>query len=148
MFFRFSYNFSAGIKRALGCRFLAHAMLLKKSWFGCWLSSCRLLVYRLERASEPNGSRERRCMQFKKKGRDFWFYAFALSLAFMRTSMAISKKVKPVMPLTSLGDNGMPDWFQVTSMASTNKIAANIRTSSPITTFSIFMNSHFSDIAL
>jgi len=57
--------------------------------------------------------------------------------------MAINKKVKPVMPLASLGDNGMPDWFQVTSMASTNKIAANIRTSNPITTFSIFMNNYF-----
>ena len=56
--------------------------------------------------------------------------------------MATSKKVKPVMPLTSLGDNGMPDWFQVTSVASTSKIAANIRTSNPIMMFSIFMNSH------
>ncbi len=79
----------------------------------------------------------------EKKGRDFWFYVFPLSLAFMRTNIAISKKVKPVMPLTSLGDNGMPGWFQVTSMASTNKIAANIRTSNPIMMFSIFMNSHF-----
>ena len=58
----------------------------------------------------------------------------------MRMSIAINMKVKPVMPLTSFADNGMPDWLKVTSMASTNKITANIKTSSPNTTFSVFMN--------
>ena len=59
----------------------------------------------------------------------------------MKMNTAIIAKTKPVMPLTSLGDNGMPDWFQVTSEASTNKIAANIKISNPIATLSIFKTS-------
>jgi hypothetical protein len=58
----------------------------------------------------------------------------------MKISIAVNMKVKPVMPLTSLADNGMPDMLKVTSMPSTNSIKANIRISAPITTFSIFMN--------
>jgi hypothetical protein len=58
---------------------------------------------------------------------------YLLSLAFTRINPAIITKVMPVMPLTSLSDNGMPGWPQVTRRASTAKINANIKTSNPAT---------------
>lgn len=41
----------------------------------------------------------------EKREGDFWFYSFALSLAFTKMSTAIITKTKPVMPLTSLGES-------------------------------------------
>jgi len=58
---------------------------------------------------------------------------YLLSLAFTRMNPAIITKVMPVMPLTSLSDNGIPGWPQVTRRASTAKIRANIKTSNPAT---------------
>jgi hypothetical protein len=47
------------------------------------------------------------------------------------------------MPLTSLGDNSILAGSYVVNMASPNKIAANIMTSIPNITYSIFMNTCF-----
>ena len=57
----------------------------------------------------------------------------------MKISIATSTKLTPVMPLTSLPDNGMPGCPHVTRIASTAKIMANINTSKPITIFSILI---------
>ncbi len=48
--------------------------------------------------------------QTKKEGEILVFLLY-FSLAFMRISIAVNKKAKPVMPLTSFADNGMPDWL-------------------------------------
>ena len=81
---------------------------------------------------------------YKEKRRgNSWFY---FSLALMRISIAINRKVKPAMPLTSLGESIMLSGLKVVSTASPNKIAANIKTSNPSTIFSVFMNCCFDDV--
>ena len=44
-------------------------------------------------------------MQKKKGDLSHFFHAF------QKKNAAIITKTKPVMPLTSLGDNGMPGWL-------------------------------------
>jgi hypothetical protein len=63
--------------------------------------------------------------------------------AFQKKNAAIITKTKPVMPLTSLGDNIMLAGSTVVSIASPNKIAAKIMTSIPNITYSVFINSLF-----
>jgi hypothetical protein len=63
--------------------------------------------------------------------------------AFQKKKAAIITKTKPVMPLTSLDDNIMLAGSMVVSMASPNKIAANIMTSNPNIMYSVFMDNYF-----
>lgn len=75
----------------------------------------------------------------KKKG-DSLRYFFQ---AFQKKKAAIITKTKPVMPLTSFGDNIMLAASTVVNMASPNKIAANIITRNPNIIYSVFMMSYF-----
>ena len=59
------------------------------------------------------------------------FYLFSLALT--RMNPAIIMKVRPVMPLTSLPDKGIPVCPHVTKRASIAKMRANIKTSNPAT---------------
>jgi hypothetical protein len=61
----------------------------------------------------------------------------------MKIQIEVSRKVKPAMPLTSFDESNIPSGLRVVSMASPNKIRANIRISNPNTTSSVFMNCRF-----
>ncbi len=63
----------------------------------------------------------------------------------MKIHIAVSRKVKPAMPLTSFGESNMPSGLKVVSTASPNKITANIRTRNPNTISSVFMNCCFDE---
>lgn len=56
-------------------------------------------------------------------------------------------KTKPVMPLTSLGDNNMLAGLKVVNKASPSKIAAKAITINPTTRLSVFINSLLRRIA-
>jgi hypothetical protein len=77
--------------------------------------------------------------QKKEKG-DSLRYFFQ---AFQKKKAEIITKTKPVMPLTSLGDNIMLAESKVVNIASPNKIAANIITSNPNIIYSVFMGNYF-----
>ena len=57
----------------------------------------------------------------------------------MKIHIEISRKVKPAMPLTSLGESNIPSGLKVDNIPSPNKITANIKTRNPKTTSSVFM---------
>ena len=61
----------------------------------------------------------------------------------MKIHIAVSRKVKPAMPLTSLDESITPSGLKVVSTASPNKITANIKISNPNTISSVFMNCRF-----
>jgi len=57
----------------------------------------------------------------------------------MKIHIAVSRKAKPAMPLTSFGESNMQSGLKVVITASPNKITANIKTRNPKTTSSVFM---------
>jgi hypothetical protein len=66
----------------------------------------------------------------------------------MKIHMAVSRKAKPAMPLTSFGESNMPSGLRVVITASPNRITANIKIRNPKTTSSVFMNCCFDESSL